>query len=378
MNAPAYSRLVMLGAAPETPGSIAAVVECYRAHGLFKRWSIDYLPTHGDAGAPRNLTMALDALRRLAWLLAQHGRMAVHLHMCGRGSPAADATLAAAALAARCPLLLQLHGAGFERSHGSALMRHLLGRAACVLTPCESLRAWVRRVARGAHVVCLPNPVTCAEAPAFAGVTSQGEAARPSRQNLVLFLGRLEPAKGIFDLLEALAAVRAAVPDVRLVCAGNGDRLGVAQHAESLGIADAVKFTGWVGPSGKRTLFEAAAVFALPSYNEALPVSLLEAMAAGVPVVAAGVGGIPEVVAHDVSGCLVAPGDKASLERALRRLLTDSGLAARIGAAARKTARLRFAPERALPKLEEIYTALGVQAIAAAVPAPVVDLRRAA
>jgi glycosyltransferase involved in cell wall biosynthesis len=374
MSAPAYSRLVMLGAAPETQGSIAAVVECYRAHGLFKRWSIDYLPTHGDARAPRNVALALDALRRFAWLLAQHGRMPVHLHISARGSPAADAALATAALAARCPLLVQLHGAGFERSHGSALMRHLLGRAACVLIPCESLHAWVRRVARGAHAVCLPTPVTCA-------VTCAADldvAARPSRQNLVLFLGRLEPAKGIFDLLEALAAVRAAVPDVRLVCAGRGDRLGVAQHAECLGIADAVKFTGWVGPSGKRALLEAAAVFALPSYNEALPVSLLEAMAAGVPVVAAGVGGIPEVVAHDVSGCLVAPGDKASLERALRRLLTESGFAARIGAAARETARLRFAPERALPKLEEIYAALGVQAIAAAVPSPVVDLRRAA
>ncbi len=366
MSAPAYSRLVMLGAAPETLGSIAAVVECYRAHGLFKRWSIDYLPTYGDAGAPRSVALALGALRRFAWLLAQHGRMPVHLHMSARGSPAADATLAAAALAARCPLLLHLHGAGFERSHGSALMGYLLGRAACVLIPCESLHPWVRRVARGAHVVCLPTPVTC------------DVAARPSRQNLVLFLGRLEQAKGIFDLLEALAAVRATVPDVRLVCAGHGDRLGVAQHAESLGIADAVRFTGWVGPSGKRALFEAAAVFALPSYHEALPVSLLEAMAAGVPVVAAGVGGIPEVVAHDVTGCLVAPGDKASLERALRRLLTERGLAARIGAAARETARLRFAPERALPKLEEIYAALGVQAIAAAVPSPVVDLRRAA
>ena len=366
MSAPAYSRLVMLGAAPETLGSIAAVVECYRAHGLFKRWSIDYLPTHGDAGAPRSLALSLGALRRFAWLLAQHGRMPVHLHMCARGSPAADATLAAAALAARCPLLLQLHGTGFERSHGSALMRYLLERAACVLIPCESLHAWVRRIARGAHAVCLPTPVTCDVAP------------QPSRQNLVLFLGRLEPAKGIFDLLEAVAAVRATVPDVRLVCAGHGDRLGVAQRAECLGIADAVKFTGWVGPSGKRALFEAAAVFALPSYNEALPVSLLEAMAAGVPVVVAAVGGIPEVVAHDVSGCLVAPGDKASLERALRRLLTERGFAARIGAAARETARLRFAPERALPKLEEIYAALGVQAIAAPVPSPVVDLRRAA
>jgi glycosyltransferase involved in cell wall biosynthesis len=361
-----YSRLVMLGSAPEIRGSIAAVVDSYRTYGLFKRWAVEYLPTHGDGGAGRNTVLALDALARFALLLARHGRMPVHLHISARGSAGRDAVFIAAALAARCPLVVQLHGAGFERSHGGALMRHLLQRAACVLIPCESLRAWVRSVARAAHTVYLPNPVAC------------DVLVQPSRSNLVLFLGRMEPAKGIFDLLEAVAAVRAAVPDVRLVCAGDGDRIGVARYAERLGIPDAVKFTGWVGPAGKRALFEAAAVFALPSYGEGLPISLLEAMAAGLPVVAAGVGGVPEVVIDGVSGYLVAPGDKASLERALRRLLTEDGLGARIGAAAHETARLRFAPERAMPQLEEIYAALGVQALGAEIPARVADLRRAA
>jgi glycosyltransferase involved in cell wall biosynthesis len=354
-----YTRLVMLGAASETRGSIAAVVDAYRAHGLFKRWPIEYLATHGDGGAASNAALALGALRDFALLLARHGRMPVHLHLNARGSAARDTALVAAALAARCPIVLQLHGTGFEHSHGAVLMRWLLESAACVLTPCESMRSWVSRVARDAHAVCVPNAVS-SEVPA--------DAVRP---NLVLFLGRMEPGKGIYDLLEAVAALRAAVPDVRLVCAGDGDRITVARYAERLGIAEAVKFTGWVGPSGKRALFEAAAAFALPSYDEALPVSLLEAMAAGVPVVAASTGGIPEVVADGVSGCLIAPGDKVSLERALRRVLLDRALAQRMGAAARETARLRFAPERALPQLEEIYRAVGLLAAGADARSPI-------
>jgi glycosyltransferase involved in cell wall biosynthesis len=349
-----YSRLVMLGAAPETRGSIAAVVESYRAHGLFKRWQIEYLATHGDGGPARNAALALGALRRFAQALARHGRSPVHLHVGARGNFARDAAFVSAALAVRCPLLVHLHGGGFERSAGGIVLRQLLEQAACVIIPCESLRSWVRRVARRAHVVCVPNPVSCELAPA--GL----------RSRLVLFLGRMEPAKGIFDLLDAIAALRPAVPDVRLVCAGDGNRIAVARYAESLGIADAVKFTGWVGPSGKRALLEAAAAFALPSYEESLPFGLLEAMAAGVPPVASAIGGIPEVVVDGVSGFLVAPGDRASLERALRRLLIDTKLAERVGAAARETARLRFAPERALPALEEIYAALGVLAVGAA------------
>jgi glycosyltransferase involved in cell wall biosynthesis len=162
------------------------------------------------------------------------------------------------------------------------------------------------------------------------------------------------------------------------VCAGEGDRVGVARYAERLGIADAVKFTGWVGPSGKRALLEAAAVFALPSYDEALPVSLIEAMSAGVPPVVSPVGGIPEIVQEGISGVFVAPGDKAGLERRLKRLLLDRALAERIGAAARESARLRFAPERILARLEEIYAAAGVTRIGATELPQAATLKKAA
>ena len=368
-----YFRLVMLGAASETRGSIAAVVEAYREHGLFQRWPIDYLPTHGNGGASRNAALALDALRRLVTLFMQHRRVALHVHT-EASSFWRDAVFIGAALAARRPVILQLHGAGFESLYdragpaARAMVRLCLEHAAWVAAPSESLCAWARSVThRNAHVVCLPNPVACHVAP------------QASRQNLVLFLGRMEPAKGVFELLEAVAALRPAVPDVRLVCAGDGDRIAVARYAERLGIADAVKFTGWVGPSGKRALLESAAVFAMPSYEAALPISLLEAMAAGVPVIASAVGGIPEVVVDGVSGFLVAPGDSASLARLLRSLLLDHALGARIGAAARESARLRFAPERALPKLEEVYAAVGLSPVAEpGARVPEIDLRKAA
>jgi glycosyltransferase involved in cell wall biosynthesis len=258
----------------------------------------------------------------------------------------------------RRPLIVQLHGGGYETLYDRAgtparvAIDRLLERAACVTVPCESVRSWVRRIARDAEVACVPAGVAVPEV-----LESQ---ALDARSSVVLFLGRLERDKGAFDLLDAIASVRAAVPDVRLVCAGDGDRDAVHRYAARLGIRDSVKFTGWVGPSGKRALFESAAVLAAPSYEAALPMSMLEAMAAGVPVAAAAVGGIPEVVVDGVSGFLVAPGDSASLARVLKNLLADRELGARVGAAGRETVRLRYAPERVLPRLEEMYAALGV------------------
>jgi glycosyltransferase involved in cell wall biosynthesis len=356
-------RLVMLGAVSETRSSIAAVVETYRANGLFKRWPIDYLATHGDVGPLQNLSLALNALRRFAALLARHRRVVLHAHCAFDAGFWREAVFMAVAIAARCPVILQLHGSGFERFYdrssapARALIRFFLERAACVAVPSESLRAWTRGIARESNPVCLPNPVP------ESSVQRQADG-----QNLVLFLGRLDAGKGIFDLLEAIAALRAEssaqFSDLRLVCAGEGDRAGVARYAQQLGIAEAVKFTGWVGPSGKRALLEHAAVFALPSYDETLPMSVLEAMSAGVPVVVSPVGGLPEVVVDGVSGYLVAPGDTATLKRALGRLLLDRKLGERVGAAGRESVRLRYAAERVLPELENLYTAAGLNGLA--------------
>jgi glycosyltransferase involved in cell wall biosynthesis len=86
-------------------------------------------------------------------------------------------------------------------------------------------------------------------------------------------------------------------------------------------------------------------------------------MAAGVAVIASPVGGVPEAVVHGVSGFLVAPGDRAALSRVLRSLLLDRTLGARLGGAARESVRLRFSPERTIPRLEEIYAQAGLAAI---------------
>jgi len=364
--------LVMLGAAPETRGSIAAVVDAYRMHGLFKRWPIEYVATHCAGLAPQRASVALKALGRFAALLAQHRRVVLHLHTAPRASFWRDSVYMGAALAARCPVILHLHGGDFDRFHdacGSAAragIRYFLERAACVAVPSQRLAAWVRSVSPQSRASLLPNPVPI---PAFR------EGSRPS---LIVFLGKLKAAKGIFDLLDAVSRLRASVPDVRLVCAGEGNRIAVARYAERLGIADAVKFTGWVGPSGKRALLESAAAFALPSYSESMPVSLLEAMAAGVPAVASPVGAIPEVLVDGISGFLCAPGDVSTLHRLLCRLLVDRSLGAKIGAAGRETVRLRFAPERALPRLEEIYADVGLHALCEGARPVEGDLRKAA
>ena len=97
-----YSRILMLGAAPQMRGSIAAVVDGYRSHGLFKRWPVTYLATHGDEGLVQNARLFALAARDFGFALGQHGQMVVHAHVTAGAGFWRQAPFMAAAPAARC------------------------------------------------------------------------------------------------------------------------------------------------------------------------------------------------------------------------------------------------------------------------------------
>ena len=150
---------------------------------------------------------------------------------------------------------------------------------------------------------------------------------------VVVGLGRLVPVKGFDLLLAALPALAAAVPSARVVFVGEGpERAALEAQAVGLGVRGRVLFTG--ATPDIAVCLAAADVLAAPSRNEGMGRALVEAMALGVAVVGAEVGGIPAVVADGETGWLVPPGDTAALAAALVELGRDEALCAKLGAAA--------------------------------------------
>jgi glycosyltransferase involved in cell wall biosynthesis len=259
------------------------------------------------------------------------------------------------ALVARWPVVFHLHGGGFsrwyERECGPvkrAVVRFFLMRSARVVVLSEAWRDWVRWTVPRARITCIPNAVA---------LPPPLRAARdPSR---IAFVGKLTESKGVFELLEAVAAARATCPELRLELAGEGDVEAVAHRAHELGIGDRVLIRGWCPPSVRERILARAGIFALPSHVEGSPMSLLEAMAAGCAVVATRVGGIPDAVHDEVDGLLVPEGDTPALAGALARLLADPSLALRLGAAARESVARAHAPSQAVERLGRLYASLG-------------------
>jgi glycosyltransferase involved in cell wall biosynthesis len=234
-----------------------------------------------------------------------------------------------AALAAEKPFVLQLWGTDVELARRMpSLARPVVERARLVICASSALAGSARELgAREVRVI--PSGV---DVPPEV-VDGAGEAEPPH----VLFVGRLSPEKGILDLVDA-------ADGMPLVVVGDGplrekvpQALGFVPNAE-------------LGP-----YFERAAVVAVPSRREGYGVVCAEAMAHGKPVVASAVGGLLDLVRHGETGLLVPPGDSAGLREALRWLLGDRELRARMGVAARERAREHLSWARATAETLRAY-----------------------
>jgi glycosyltransferase involved in cell wall biosynthesis len=204
------------------------------------------------------------------------------------------------------------------------------------------------------------------------GVTPDRYDSAPARNgNHLLFVGRLAAVKGVPVLLEALVEARRDNPDLRLSLIGDGpERAELQAEAQALGLGDAVNFLGYRSQSEVADMLAKVDALVLPSFAEGVPVVLMEAMAAGLPVVTTRIAGIPELVEDSVSGHLVPPGDVSALSDALRDVLADPDRAAQMGVAGRAKVRADFDISQEAARLGGLFRAYHLDQPPNAVRAP--------
>jgi glycosyltransferase involved in cell wall biosynthesis len=227
-----------------------------------------------------------------------------------------------------------------------------------VLAPSAATAAEIRRDYRVREVAVVPNATSGAGPPAGGDGEGgergereegweggDGEAREPGPSGYLLVVGRLRIRKGVDVLLAALPELRRRHPAARLLIAGDGEhRAALERQAAALALGEAVTFLGRADAARVRCLLRGAAALVVPSIYEGMPLVVLEAMEAAVPVVASRVSGIPEVVEDGRTGWLVPPEDPASLAAVLAAALGDPEEARRRGAAGRRLLEERFRP----------------------------------
>lgn len=180
---------------------------------------------------------------------------------------------------------------------------------------------------------------------------------QPSGKRL-LYTGRLAAAKGLPILLQALAQVVPHHPELVLTLVGDGsDRTALETLAADLKLTPYIKFVGYQSQDAVCQYLHNSDIFVLPSFSEGLPVALMEALAAGVPVITTAIAGISELVEDDVNGYLIPPGAVEPIVLKLEQLLSDANLRQRMGKAGRRKVTQDFNLDQEVPWLKQVMEA---------------------
>jgi glycosyltransferase involved in cell wall biosynthesis len=297
----------------------------------------------------------LGVLERLVETIERHQINVIHAHEFYMG--------AIGALAARVtgiPLVVTIHGKSYypDRRRRRVACRMLAASAAAVVTVSDDLRRFFcattgTRLDR-VRVVYNGIDLTAESALGRRNRVLLDGAGLPRDARIVGAVGSLYPVKGHLDLIRATPEILKHHPMMHVIILGRGPlRDALEAEADALGIRDRIHLLGhrddvndWLG---------AMDVFTMPSRSEGLPLSLLEAMAAGVPPVATEVGGMVEVVRDGESGFLIPPGSVPALADRVSFVLGNASLAAKMGAAARDRIRDRFTVNRMAAEYRDVY-----------------------
>lgn len=340
---------IMIGSASR--GGMRTVIQAYERDGFLRVQNVHLIHSYREGSFLVRQMILLRALARFIWQLMIHRVELVHCHAAMWGSFWRKGIFASIARLFGIPIILHLHGSEmklFWASHRpwvQRLIRRQLEKASRIIVLSESWKAFIAEIAPRAKItvvpnyVCMPPPVDPTE----------------RDRHTILFLGIIGPRKGTFDLIRAFAAIHPHYPQARLVIGGNGQLSEAAKLAADLQIAHHVVLAGWVDGAAKAALLHSAPIYALPSYNEGLPMSVLEAMAAGMAVVTTRVGGLPELVTDGVDGRLLEPGDVDGLQAALHKLLSDEDLRTNIAMSGRRRIETNYSDRVVLPLLHRIY-----------------------
>lgn len=336
----------MVGPPLDASGGMGRVMSYAMAQQSVDEVRVEVLDSRGHR--PNPVTSIIPLVRCCAIILLRAaGRRVdvVHVNMAGHGSAVRKGVVVRACRLARLPVVLHLHAGTFPAffdplpEPAKRWVRRTFRLATSVLVLTEHWQRYASDTLAVPtdRIVVLPNGTPAVPAPAAPR--------RPGEDLHLLFLGRLEPRKGVPELLAALSRPALSSRPWRATLAGDGDLEGCRATATKAGLAGRIDFPGWVDVNTAAKLLAHAHVLVLPSHAEGLSIAVLEAFAAGVPVVCTAVGGLPEAVRHGGNGLLVTVGDVDELTEALTQLIDDEPLRRRLAAEARETWRRSYSLE---------------------------------
>lgn len=347
-------RILMCSSSLRVKGGMVSVLKNYLNYSNWEGVKITYVPTHIEANKIALMIYFIIAYIHVIWLAFWKRIDIAHLHVAERGSFYRKAFLLQTLKKFGIKVILHHHGAEFElfydglSSKRKAYVNKILRMADLNIVLSQRLVPKIRQKSPESKVEVLYNAVNVPLVNPYS-VTS----------SFVLFLGRLGKRKGTYDLLEAIKMIDNEIPKkVKFLLCGDGEVDEVKNKVDELGIKHRIAHIGWIDGRQKEVFLSKSMINVLPSYNEGLPMTILETMAKGIPNISTSIASIPEVLHNGENGFLITPGDIDALCECLLKLINNEQLRLEFSQKSYDLVNRRFSIDVNIKKLESIYTKL--------------------
>lgn len=348
-------RVLMVGVDKQTKGGMWTVAENYlRSEAFVAQTGLEYISTSITGSAFQRVVFTAGALMKIFAKLIRCRYDIVHVHMAERGSVYRKNIVICLAKLFGCRVVVHMHGAEFETWYQTLSekkkqgVRRILCKADRLLILGYYWQAFIQ------SLISDPNRVRVLHN----AVDVPGENHYNPEACNMLFLGVVGRRKGILDLLDA---VKLAEPQLqknaRLMVCGLESDVSIRAAIAERGLAHRVEYRGWLSEDDRAEVLRKTAVNILPSYNEGLPMTILETMAQGIPNITTNVAAIPEAVDQE-NGLVLSPGDTEGLAQAILKLMNDPVARKQKSQAAYEKAKLEFSIKKHIISVLDIYREL--------------------
>lgn len=314
-------KVLMIGTDKSTGGGMWTVANNYLNSEFYNHAvALKYIPTFVVGSSYRRALFALWAYIRIFFQLVFNRPQILHVHMSEKGSVYRKGIAMNMASHFKCKILIHMHGAEFQiwynqlSQEKKRRVKSILNLAEKVIILGEYWKKFISSLVPEERIEVVYN-----------AVPHQEKIYNPDGKT-ILFLGAVGKRKGAYDLVTALSAVKEKIPENLKLCFYGPDfENKIEEEIKKNNGSDRIKYCGWLDSAHKEQVYADTICNVLPSYNEGLPMTILETMAVGIPSITTNIAAIPEVVNQE-NGYIIEPGNIEMLKQALVEICNDRSL----------------------------------------------------
>lgn len=338
-------KVLMIGPDIEAQGGIASVIKLYKDYNL----DVSNILTYKEGGFfSKIIVYCLFLIKYIFTLLFDRAIKLVHIHTSSRGSFFRKYIIFYISKFFNKKVIINIHPMHFVQFYENSniivkkMITGVLNRCDLILVLSEKIKQKIADICQNKSIEVLYNPVVIKD------INS-----KESNQINILFLGKLCQLKGVYDIIESAKYITNSNIIINLY--GDGNLEEFKNLINNSNVQSKVKIKGWISGEDKERAYQNSDIVILPSYTEGLPMSILEAMAYGLPVISTPVGGIAEAVEDNVNGYLIEPGDYKALAEKIDSLANDKNLREKMGQEGYRIAKEKFDVRVIVKQLQGIY-----------------------